>query len=234
MIEVSTTVPPICNITCLNQTWLSSANLLAQWEFDGSYADTTNTYNGTPPNSPPTFVSGFIGQAASFINSLNEAISAGIIPLANRSFTVDGWFYPTGYPGSGDNTIVGMCQAPSGHDLCLHIVLRHTSPSIARIYFGFFGDDVNSSVDISPNQWFHAAMVFDMSIMQQFIYLNGILISVNKTATTPLFASGTPFFIGFSPNYVPASTYNGFQVKLIFILIICIVRFVGIHGSYVS
>jgi len=213
MIEVTTIHTPTCNTSCLNQTWLSSANLLAQWEFDGSYSDTTNTYNGTPSSNQPPFVQGYVRQAVSFTSSSNQYISTIYIPLANSSFTIDGWFYPTGYPGTGDNTIVGICPTTSGINPCLHIVLRHPVPaSVALIHFGFYGDDVTSTVNVSLNEWFHAALVFDMSTMEQSIYRNGILESPINIAAHPLYASNSPFYMGFSPGYVPASSNNYYQV----------------------
>jgi hypothetical protein len=152
LVITSTFIPPQCNTSRLNQTWISSTSLLARWQFEGSYVDQTNLYNGTPSTSRPTFVQGFVGQAVSFTASSSQLLSTSYIPLVNRSFTVDGWFYPTGFPGSGDNTIVGICPSTSGTSPCLHIVIRHSPSTMTHFHFGFYGDDVDGTLSVATGQ----------------------------------------------------------------------------------
>ncbi|CAF4178455.1 unnamed protein product, partial [Adineta steineri] len=92
----TTTTLPICNTTCLNQTWLSTASILAKWHFENNYLDDTTIHNGVASGSPNlTFVQGYAGQAISFVANSNQMVSTSYIPLANTSFSIDAWIYPT-------------------------------------------------------------------------------------------------------------------------------------------
>ncbi|CAF5010058.1 unnamed protein product, partial [Rotaria sp. Silwood1] len=62
-----------CGTSCLNQSWIESSDGLAFWPFDGSYVDIVGNYNGIPSLNLPTFVPGYLGQAASFDASLQQA-----------------------------------------------------------------------------------------------------------------------------------------------------------------
>jgi hypothetical protein len=156
-----------CGQSCLNQSWTDSSGGLALWPFDGSYIDIISGYNGNPLPNPPTFVTGYFGQAASFNASAQQAIYTSFIPLNNVSFTIAAWIQPTGYPNPRDLSIVGLCLEKI-RNLCLHINIRNQ-----KLYFGFYKDDIQGATTIALNQWIHTAFVFDMTTMTQTIYLNG-------------------------------------------------------------
>ncbi len=53
----------ICGFSCLSQTWISSADLLAKWTFDSTFMDQTDTYNATTVNNPTFTANGYVNQA---------------------------------------------------------------------------------------------------------------------------------------------------------------------------
>jgi hypothetical protein len=200
----TTTTFLVCGQSCLNQSWIDTSSNLAWWPFDGSYNDQTGIYNGNPSASPPTFDTGYIGQAALFNSSVPQRIVTPFIPLNNVSFTVTAWIKPTAYPNPVDHGIVGLC-VNNTRGFCLHIVIRSQ-----ELYFGFLSDDVRGNTAIELNEWVHTAFVFDASTRKQTIYLNGIQ-DGQDTANSTLRTTFGNFTIGFSERV--RSPNNSFQVR---------------------
>jgi hypothetical protein len=149
-------------------------------------------------------VTGYLGQAASFNVSAKQAMFTSFIPLNNVSFTVEAWIKPTGYPNPTDFSIVGLCPSQTVN-YCLHINIRST-----KLYFGFYYNDVQGSTVILLNQWIHVAFVFDATIRQQTIYLNGYQDGQNTVSSVLLVRSGN-FTIGTNEGVVVPNNY--FQVR---------------------
>jgi hypothetical protein len=183
------TTPVYCGLSCLNQSLSNYSGSIASWPFDVTYNDINKVYNGTASANPPTFVTGYIGQAASFNASAQQAIYTSFIPLNSVSFTIEAWIQPTGYPNIQDHSIVGLCPKVIINN-CLHINIRHT-----KLYFGFYYDDVQGATVIPLFQWIHAAFVFDAITKVQTIYLNGIQ-NGQSTASNVLEVSSGNFTIG--------------------------------------
>jgi hypothetical protein len=189
-----------CGLSCLNQSWIDLSGVIASWPFDGSYADITNVYNGIASANLPTFVTGYLGQAASFNASAKQAVYTSFIPLNNISFTVEAWIKPTGYPNPVDHSIVGLCPLKT-MDHCLHINIRNT-----RLYFGFYNDDASGGTEVLLNQWVHVAFTFDLTTKIQTIYLNGFRDGQNNASnalqvTSGNFTIGTNEAVQFPNNY---------------------------------
>ncbi|CAF0988999.1 unnamed protein product [Adineta steineri] len=164
-------------------------------------------HNGTPTGSPSlVFVQGYVGQAISFAANSSQVVTTSYIPLANTSFSVDAWIYPTGLTNILHQSICGICPAKV-NDQCLHMTLRHTG-SYYSLYFGLYGDDVNSNTAVLANNWEHAAFVFEATTRTLFIYRNGILLATGATSSVLKVTSGS-FQIGNLPYL--ESTFNTFQ-----------------------
>ncbi|CAF4217349.1 unnamed protein product, partial [Adineta steineri] len=207
----TTTTLPICNTTCLNQTWLSTASILAKWHFENNYLDDTTIHNGVASGSPNlTFVQGYAGQAISFVANSSQMVSTSYIPLANTSFSIDAWIYPTGLTNTLHQSICGLCPTAAA-DQCLHMTLRLTS-SIYPLYFGFYADDVNTNTPaILINNWVHAAFVYDATNRILSVYRNGIFLSGGSTSSG-LKATNGSFQIGNIPVLV--ASVDTFQATL--------------------
>ncbi|CAF2154932.1 unnamed protein product [Rotaria magnacalcarata] len=49
-----------------------------------------------------------------------------------------------------------------------------------RIYFGFYGDDTQSTQTVYANTWYHMAYICDYSTLTQYVYVNGVLDGKNS------------------------------------------------------
>ena len=155
--SVSTTTRPIYNSTCVNQTWSSSTNRLAEWLFDGSLVDEMNNYNITSRNNISFTTNGYNRQAIIFGSNTNSTLISSYIPLSSVSFTVDMWIYITGISNKTSSIIFGLCsQMIIGQ--CLNLAIRRST-----LYMSFFSDDCSGITLVTLNTWIHAAFVFDLS-----------------------------------------------------------------------
>jgi len=153
---------------------------------------------------------GYVQQAAVFIHNDNQMLTAPSIPLSNTSFTVETWFYSTGFLNIQDHSIFGFCYAPALYQ-CLHITIRQRS-FMYYLYFGFYDADCPGNIPLTSNTWYHAGLVFDMTSMTQFVYLNGVLDrSCIQSSAVNAFPGNVT--IGYIPGIV-SNTYpdNHFQV----------------------
>ncbi|CAF3416461.1 unnamed protein product [Rotaria sp. Silwood1] len=204
----TTTTTTICGSSCLNQSWIDSSGVIAFWQFENSFEDSTNVYNGTSSSQAPTFVQGYVGQAASFNASLKTSIYTSFIPLNNISFTVDAWIKQNAEPNPTDYSIVGLCPS-STTDNCLHINIRSK-----KYYFAFYSDDLQSVTTASLNRWTHVAFVFYASTRKQMIYINGVL-DQSRTASGVLKASLSNFTIGTNLRIrTPNNSFQGYIDQL--------------------
>jgi hypothetical protein len=199
----------ICDFSCLNQTWISSSGLLAKWTFDGTLVDQTNTYNAIAMNNPSFITNGYVNQAFVLNATSNQYLYTSYIPLINASFTVEVWFYATGFPNPIDHSILGLCTYP-GNDECLHLTIRNSSSTFC-LYMSFFGDNCQSNGSVPLNKWTHAAFVFDNVTRAMSVYLNGELVG-NAPSALPLQGIANIVTIGYIPGIVAAYGSNYCQV----------------------
>ncbi|UJR18015.1 hypothetical protein I4U23_004916 [Adineta vaga] len=139
-----------------------SPNLTALWLLDNNTDDLMNHFNGTLIGNA-SFVTGYVGQAIALTN--NSYILLSYIDFYLRSFTIELWFY----------------------QLCLHVGLN----TDLTLHFGFWDDDVNSLATLSLNQWHHVTFVYDYTLRQRFIYLNGVSVWLSIS-----YLSGSHTYLG--------------------------------------
>jgi hypothetical protein len=208
MIIATTTTRLVCGSSCLNQTWTLSANLLAEWLFDGSYRDQMNNYNATPTNNMSFTTNGYINQAIVFSSNGNAMLTVPYIPLSYTSFTVDTWLYITGLLNVDHHSIFGYCSQASTYN-CLHLTIRQNGSNY-HLYLGFYWADCQGVTSLTLNTWIHAAFVFDLTTLTQQIYLNGVLEN-SCIQSSALTATPSDITIGYIPTLNTAGTY--FQVN---------------------
>lgn len=196
----TTTTSFYCGASCLYQSWYDSSGGLAFWPFEGDYTDVVGGYNGYSSPNLPSFVTGVFGKAIYLNQSATQAIFTPYIPLRNRSFTVEAWIKPTGYPNPSDFSIVGLCPSQTTN-YCLHINIRNT-----KLYFGFFFNDVQGGTIIQLNQWIHATFVFEVTTQVMTIYLNGVVDGQTTLSSSLLVMSGN-FTIGTNEGVVIPNNY---------------------------
>ncbi len=193
----TTTIPRLLSrVTCVNQTWRSSNNLLAEWLFNGSYNDQTNTYNATPANNMTFVPNGYVNQALEFNSNKNQTLIVPYIPLSLTSFTIDMWLYITGFQNPYIIGLFEYCSQLAPYQ-CLHLGI-HQNAAHLYLYFGFYSTDCEGITSLPLNTWMHAAFVFDLTTLTQYIYLNGVL---ENSCTQSSALNGTPtrITVGFLP-----------------------------------
>lgn len=177
--------------------------------FDGTFNDQTGNYNATPSNNVTFTNHGYVQQAAVFIGNASQMLTAPYMPLSYTSFIIETWIYITGLSNIQDHSIFGLCPVAASHQ-CLHLTIRRARPNY-YLYLGFYNDDCQGSTPLPLTTWIHAAFVFDMINMKQFIYLNGIL-DTTCSPTSALTATTGNVNIGYIPALPINSANNYFQV----------------------
>lgn len=208
--STTTTTALVCSNSCLNQTWISSANRYARWLFDGNFIDQTRTYNLTSTNGVSFTTSGYVGQAAVFTLDAQQLLTGPNIPLQNTSFTIDFWFYITFLRAIQDHGFFDICSQTATRQ-CLHLTIRRTNGSY-NLYLGFFGDDLVGVTPLQLNRWYHATFVFDFPARQQSIYLDGIL-ERTRTSGGTLQLGNQSTLIGYLSPLLVYSPNNYFLVS---------------------
>lgn len=176
-----------CTATCVNTT-TSTASRIAFYSFDSVTTDATGNYPLTGISSP-NYVSGWIGSAISFNASNAQRLNTSTMPISFQSFSIEFWFYALNVSSGWDIPFMGQCTAHV-QDKCLFLSIWYN-----RLAFGFFADDTVGTLNLSPNNWYHAAFVFDNSTRKRCIYLNGILDN-QGTAVNTLQVTSASFTIG--------------------------------------
>ncbi|CAF0841683.1 unnamed protein product [Adineta steineri] len=201
----TTTTNAYCGYSCINTT-VSRLSSIAFYSFDNNTFDSIGNYSMNATFSP-SYVPGWIGSAINFTYNNSQFLSSRThIPLDSRSFTIDVWFYVTDLTSFKDLGFGGECQL-STNDQCLFLNIR---TKLLRIVF--FADDTIGTTSLVINQWYHATFVYDSTIKQQLIYLNGLLdksatVTHDFLGTTGLFTIGGGYIGGDS---APLVYYSGY------------------------
>lgn len=149
------------------------SNETSFWPFDNHTLDISAGFDGTPIGNL-TYTSPGIngyGSALSLVKSRGQYVEVRHYRnLANRSFTVEMWFYCINLT-SYESGLFGQYHYWNISQF-LHYQIRNNTP-----YLGFYGNDVRGSTInlIKNNTWYHVAFVYDFSLLEQKIYLNGRL-----------------------------------------------------------
>ncbi|CAF1403930.1 unnamed protein product [Adineta steineri] len=164
------------NMSCvIGQTVCPSSKppdpcVAAYWPLDGDANDLANTHNGILVGNS-SFVMGYIDLAIQC--SSTAYINVSYIDFYRRSFTIEFWFYIDNHTG-GDIGLIGECMR-GDTSTCLHLGLLGGSIP----YMGFYFDDSEGSTSILNYQWYHIAFVYNNSVRQRQIYVNGLLENIS-------------------------------------------------------
>ncbi|CAF1241000.1 unnamed protein product [Didymodactylos carnosus] len=198
----NSTSASVCSVTtCIKSITSFHENSVAYWPFDSTTTDRNSLYTGLPFNSP-TYSGGLTisGQCIQFDSSGTEYVSMPFIDLTYKSFTIQAWIYPRSI--TGEQGIFGECASTLLSDQCLSLNIKnghlHMSLNLDNELFG-------SSV-LTTSNWYHVTFVYDYSLLQQFIYYNGVLdaSSASLGVSGPYVGSTGGFTVGYA-NY--SNTY---------------------------
>jgi hypothetical protein len=131
----------------------------------------TSVGNGNNADSTlaPTYVSGWVGNALSLIQSNSQRVNAPYVNVMQRSFTIEMWVYwTTAAVSPGEIGLWGICSA-QGQGTCVFLEIR---PKV--LWVAFWNNDVIGTTALTQNTWFHAAAVFDQNSTLLSLYYNGV------------------------------------------------------------
>ena len=185
------------------------------YPFDGNTRDASLLANGSPVGAflLPSYSYGAYSGSAILLNvTQQQHISIPFIDFRNTSFTLEVWVLPINVAtNSGlqdDFPIFGQCD---GYLTCLLLTFRS-----GRIQLSFNSMATNvtltSSTLIPYWNWIHVAIVYDITLYQQLIYINGIIDTVSEGIITPFQGSSsvasTTIGLGKSAAFAITSFYG--------------------------
>jgi hypothetical protein len=200
--------------TCIGQeTPYHSSIISVLYTFDGNVNDMSGYYSGTLLGTPlPWFITNaYVGsQTINFYATYYEYVQIPYIALSQQTFTLQIWvlvYYPLIFPS--DYGIFGQCDSNS---VCFILTVRN-----ARITLSFDSMNANNntlvgSTVLNVYNWYHVSIVYDATLSQQQIYVNGRIDAVSR-GIVPSYqgtSSGTVTTIGRSSSLATGYTYfNG-------------------------
>ncbi len=114
---------------------------------------------------PPTITPHSSVLAFNGISTYVKMGAAKDLGLCKQSFTVECWLQ-TDSERNEDLSILGTTKAAPNQGL--HLTLRGRKP-----YMGFYNNDLGGQTTIDAGQWYHIAWRFDISTMEQSLFVNG-------------------------------------------------------------
>lgn len=183
----STTPSPISvcsSATAIGQeTPYRSSIVTVLYPFDGNLIDLIQNNVGIPfgVSIPSALNQGYVNQALSLSSNSQQYV---VIPSLNfgQSFTLQVWIYLNTISLSADMAIFSQCDSNS---ICLTLLIRN-----ARFALSF--DSMNSSSYLlgttlltSNSIWAHVTVVYDATLRQQQLYVNGRIDAVSIGSVDP-------------------------------------------------
>jgi len=179
------------------------------------------------------------GSAVYFFSNMCCAVNQ-YLDFTTTSFTVTAWIWiPTNFTSNACGYFTLLCQCEQTNtDKCLHIVVAN-----GNLFLGFYNDDLRGNSSLYANQWYHVAYVYNRSLPQQLVYLNGIL--DGSRIPNGLYTGNTSqILIGALPSMMGISDHSGVMENLIFVSYVknaselldeaTLVAYYSFDGSYID
>ena len=190
--------------------------ITALYPLDGNANDISGYATGTlfGSTAPGFTTNSMIGSRAIVMNTPTfqaQYIQIPYINLSQKSFTIEAWIYPVNLSSVVDHGIFSQCDSNNN---CISLGLRN-----ARLIFSL--DSMNSNnvtligtifINTLNPAWAHIAAVYDATLFQQRVNVNGRADAVSRSLMTAYrgtssgsittigrsrwFAYGTTHFIG--------------------------------------
>ena len=182
------------------------------YPFDGNPSDLTGYYSGVVLGLPPPGYSGssYIGYySLALTSSMSQYVQIPYINFSQQSFTLEVWIYPYTYGNPSDFGIFSQCDS---NFICFLLTLRNGHLTLSFDSMNTNNNTLIGSSMITPNIWYHIAVVYDAVLFQQQIYVNGRSDAVSRGIVTAYQGSsyGTVTTIGKSVSLAAGYTFfNG-------------------------
>jgi hypothetical protein len=179
------------------------------------------------------------GSAVNFPSNMYSVVNQ-YLDLMTTSFTFSAWIWtPTNFSSIVLDyfPLLSQCGEASNH-VCLHLVVAN-----GNLFLGFYADDLRGNSSLYAKQWYHVAYVYDLSPLQQLVYLNGIL-DGSRIPNAPYGGNASQIVLGAIPLITSFSFHSGLIENLIFVSYIknaselldeaTLVAYYSFDGSYID
>ncbi|ASD62489.1 LamG-like jellyroll fold domain-containing protein [Bdellovibrio bacteriovorus] len=170
-------------------TWAPQANsMVAYWKMDNNFNDSVGTYHASIVGSPSATSPGKVGSHYGTFSSGSYGSIASPPALANSSFSISAWVYPTSNAGVHQHILgYGTTTTDSG------LFLGYTSTGTLRV--GFYNDDLTTATNYMTydyQRWVHLAATYDATTRTRTLYRDGVVIA-SDTAAANFAGTGTMY-----------------------------------------
>lgn len=148
----------------------------------------------------------YVRQAIGFNALSNQYIRIPNINFKQQSFTIQLWYFIMSGGISVDYALFGQCSLDS---ICFSLSIRNS-----RVTLSFDSLNINASILtgatlLPSNTWQHVTFVYDATLYQQLIYINGQTDAISYGLIQPYQGSsvGASTYIGFSSSVNYTSSY---------------------------
>ena len=165
-------------LSCLVMTNIVSAQQpIGWWKLDDgegkSAIDSSGNSRDGNIQGDGEWVKGRIGDAMKF-NGSDSYIRIPGLPLANKSFTITVWFFPTEL--KGNHTLISQGVRAENRQMQLRVggPDAEFNVPVNGFRYGFCRNNTDTPADIiQTNKWYHVACTYDYDKEVRTFYLNG-------------------------------------------------------------
>ncbi|UJR27611.1 hypothetical protein I4U23_008892 [Adineta vaga] len=173
------TVNPCSSTTCIGQeTPNQIVTTTVLYQFNGNANDSSGRFVGIPFGNPTYVTQSCVGTSALNLNSGSfQYIQIPYVNLEKQSFTIETWLYLTTNSVVGDFGIFSQCDLDL---ICLSISLKN-----GRFILSFDSMNIQNKTLVgttlfSIREWMHLTVIYDATLYQQRIYINGRIDAVSN------------------------------------------------------
>jgi hypothetical protein len=202
------TVSSCAATTCIGQeTPYHTSMVTALFPFDGNFNDISGYVSGTAYGIPLPILSPSCYVGISSLNLISGDSQYIQIPYINfaQSFTIEVWLYPQ-TSLSGDYGIFGQCNS---NLKCLSLSIRNGRFTLSFDSMNSSNITLTSSSLVALSDWTHLTVAYDSTLLQQQIYINGIIDAITNGKVAPYAgtSSGSVTTIGRSTSSAYGLSY---------------------------
>jgi hypothetical protein len=170
-----------------------SANFQAVWHMDTlattTVTDARGVVNGTAVNGPAA-IDGKIAGGIDFDGTNDEVTFTNPI-TGNASATISAWV-KVSLPAAGFSSIMTVGNPATNQSRFFHT-------NYMGLAYGFFGNDIQTSMDIHNNQFTLLHWTYDGNTKQASLYRDGVQVGTTTTIAGTIATSGTAGHIATAP-----------------------------------
>lgn len=198
--------------TCIGkETAYRTSIITALYAFDGNANDQSGFATGILNGGASATGPGYVSQGLTLTAASAQYVQIPYLNFAKQSFTIQTWIYPTTPATTAEYGLFSQCDS---NMICLLLSIRN-----ARIAFSF--DSMNTTnnsntligATLTTITWIHITAVYDATLFQQRIYVNGRIDALSSgivSAYQGSSAISTTAYIGRSVSTAYSTTYfNG-------------------------